>query len=574
MLQLRLEMRDWWALLATLGLLGAFLGAQATDPQGWGMKVPELLVASFHWLGIALAWWLGVGCSPLVAAHLLPPGDYLPLVTAVAAVATVPVLRRYLYSQRHSDLGPLVAIRLERLRGILSCQAVVLCAVAVAFTKGALEPKTAVTLALASVSLGSLALALYSPAAAFMGSVAWAAACGIAGLVIARREDWLAIEPRSTAMAVGLIASAFTLWALAGWLRRHPAVWNSADRSGAVELPLVPLALVVEWVAFGVALVSSALVLTAGAGPAPLQSVGTFVGVGVLLAAALLDLALVPRWHAEWLVYLAQVTMLGAYVDYRIAFPLPRATDAAVLTLLAYLDLAIAEVLEQSRRALYARPMRIFSLVLPLLPLLEFLRITGLDELSLFYLAAAATFYAVAGAQLRSKSLGYGAAVFYNVVLWVLWSRIGWRVADHPQFFLVPVGLSALLFAEVNRRELGRHSVNTIRSVGLLIIYVSLAIPIWQFQSFGAWVTFLVCALLSIFAGIGFRLQTFLWMGVASFVLNLVYEMARVSVDYALAKWAIMFVLGLSLVFFVALNEKKRIVALLQSYYEQVRQWE
>jgi hypothetical protein len=204
----------------------------------------------------------------------------------------------------------------------------------------------------------------------------------------------------------------------------------------------------------------------------------------------------------------------------------------------------------------------------------EFFRQGGLDELSAFHLAAAATFYGIACAQLRWKSLGYGAAVLYNVALWVLWSRIGWRVADHPQFFLVPVGLSAILFAEVNRRELGRQAVNTIRSVGLLIIYVSLAIPIWQFQSFGAWVTFLICALLSIFAGIGFRLQTFLWMGVASFVLDLVYEMARVSVDYALAKWAIMFVLGLSFVFFVALNEKKRIVATLQGYFEQVRQWE
>lgn len=63
-------------------------------------------------------------------------------------------------------------------------------------------------------------------------------------------------------------------------------------------------------------------------------------------------------------------------------------------------------------------------------------------------------------------------------------------------------------------------------------------------------------------------------MGVASFVMDLAYEMARVSVDYAFAKWLIMLVTGCALFFFVALNEKKRIVATLQGYYEQVRQWE
>ena len=45
------------------------------------------------------------------------------------------------------------------------------------------------------------------------------------------------------------------------------------------------------------------------------------MGVGVILGAALLHILLVPRWQAEWLVYLAQAVMLAAYVDYRLAFP-------------------------------------------------------------------------------------------------------------------------------------------------------------------------------------------------------------------------------------------------------------
>ena len=139
---------------------------------------------------------------------------------------------------------------------------------------------------------------------------------------------------------------------------------------------------------------------------------------------------------------------------------------------------------------------------------------------------------------------------------------------------MVPVGFSTILFAEAHRRELGRSTVNSIRSAGLLIIYASLAVPIWQFASFGAWLTLLVASLVGIFLGIGLRLQTFLWLGLATFVLDVVYEMGRVSLDHAMAKWAIMLALGLCLVLFVALNEKKRIVETMRLYYEQTRLWE
>ena len=81
-------------------------------------------------------------------------------------------------------------------------------------------------------------------------------------------------------------------------------------------------------------------------------------------------------------------------------------------------------------------------------------------------------------------------------------------------------------------------------------------------------------SLLGVFVGIGLRLQTFLWLGLTTFVLDVVYEMGRVSVDYAMAKWAIMLALGITLVLFVALNEKKRILSQMLDYYAQVRTWE
>ena len=213
--------------------------------------------------------------------------------------------------------------------------------------------------------------------------------------------------------------------------------------------------------------------------------------------------------------------------------------------------------------------------MLPGLPLLQLVGRGGLDEVSLFHLLAAGTFYGIACGQLRWKTLGYAAAVLYNAALWVLWSRLGWKLATHPQFFLVPVGLSTILFAEVNRRELGRSNVNTIRTVGLTIIYLSLAVPIWQFESFGAWVALLLGSLVGVFVGIGLRLQIVSLDGADDLRCStVIYEMGRVSLDYAFAKWAIMLALGIGLVLFVALNEKKRIVSTMRLYFDQARLWE
>ena len=56
-----------------------------------------------------------------------------------------------------------------------------------------------------------------------------------------------------------------------------------------------------------------------------------------------------------------------------------------------------------------------------------------------------------------------------------------------------------------------------------------------------------------------------------TFLADVLYELGTVSLDHALAKWAIMLSLGILLVFFVALNEKKQIVATMRGCFDEVR---
>jgi hypothetical protein len=328
-----------------------------------------------------------------------------------------------------------------------------------------------------------------------------------------------------------------------------------------------------ERVAFVASLIAAVAVLFSAAN-ATAGSAAVALGVGTLVALGVFYALLAWRWDAEWLVYGAECACVGAYLLYRSARPVNDAVDAVVLLLLSFLDFGMSQALERFRLRLYARPTCCFSLVLPLLPLAAALLRGQWDEASMLAFFGAATFYGIACHEKGWKPLGYASAVLYNAFLWLMWARLGWAFAAHPQFYLIPVGLSAILFAEANREDLGRQNVNIIRGLGSMVIYVSTALPMWQFQSFGAWAMLLFLALTGIFAGIALRVQSFLWLGLVCFAFALLYPLSRAGLEHPLARWAIMLGTGLSLVLFVALNEKQRIVATLREYYEEVRGWE
>ncbi len=566
---------DWWMSMATLGLAAVYLVLAGSDTRSWIARDPVVLPSGLHVIVVLGLWWLGVGHSPLY--RLLPPAvDYYPIATAIAALTAIHLARRFAFPEVGGEPGWVGAGRPTVARQALAMQAGLLAILAIVFTGGIISGTTVATVFLASMAIAMAALMSGWEPAAGLASVTWAGAWSILGAWLARRLGLLAADQQAILAASGTLISAFVLWVVAGILRGGG--WTVKSAIMPEESPDAPLGLrfarVLEGVASATGLLASAAVLAMGLREGVSQPWVALAGLGVLLASAILHVALAPRWRSEVPVYVAQALMVGAYVEFRLAFSMSSAVDAAVLTLLAYLDMAMAEVMERlDRGGYYTRPTRYTSLVLPILPLLPLFRTGIRDEITLFYLAAAAAFYATACGRLRWKSLGYAAAVFANSALWLLWSLIGCRLAEYPQLYLVPVGLSAILFAEVNR-ELGRAAVNAIRSVGLTVIYVALAMPIWQFASFTAWLILLLASLLGVFIGIGLRLQTFLWLGLATFVLDVVYEMGRMTVDHAMAKWAIMLGLGISLVLFVALNEKKRILSQMLDYYAHVRSWE
>ena len=357
----------------------------------------------------------------------------------------------------------------------------------------------------------------------------------------------------------GLVAG-FAILTVAGLLRRRKDSAADHDADARSAWLVHGLAMAVEQVEFVGVLLAAGLVGVAAAGPSPLSGWLSAAGIGSLMAVALWLLVLVPRWQREWLVYLSQAALVGAYVLYRLAHPLDLSSDSAILTLFAFIDLGIAEVLDRLRLPIYARPTRYASLVLPVLPLVHIVGTRGMGDLTVFHLVSPrGPFTPWLAGRSRWKTLGTPPGYFTTPRSGCCGDR--WA-GSSP---IIPSSTSCRsacrrFCSRKRTRELGRETVNTVRTAGLIVTYLAMAAPIWQDRSFGDWVALLLGSLVGLFFGIGLRVQTFVWLGLVTFLLDVLYELGRVSLDHALAKWAIMLSLGILLVFFVALNEKKQIV--------------
>jgi len=330
------------------------------------------------------------------------------------------------------------------------------------------------------------------------------------------------------------------------------------------------VALALEQASLFASLLALSATIAAGfEGPAPL-----WIGVGVIAGLSVFYSILASRRQREWLLYAALASLVGSYVYYRVFVSLSVYLDVTLLAVFCCLLFGFSEYFETRARPLYARSALNFSLFLGSIAPLYALARRELDDPSLSLVSFSALFFSAVSYRRHWKNSGYLAGVLYNVVLWMWWIRTGWRIADHPQFYLVPVGFSAILFAEVNRGQLGVQNLNTIRSAGSLVVALSTAVPIWQFQSFGSWLFLLLGSLAGVFAGIALRVQTFVWMGLFFFLGDVGYQLFEVGREYQLAKWAIMVGLGIMLLVFVALNERKQIGATLLAKFQEVREWE
>jgi len=281
-------------------------------------------------------------------------------------------------------------------------------------------------------------------------------------------------------------------------------------------------------------------------------------------------------------VYVAEVMLALLFLHIRLTMPwlftgfIERYWPLVVM-LIAYFGVVTSEALRRRNLLVLARPIERTGAFLPLLPVLGFwLASSEVDFSMLLFLVGG--LYGLLAILRRSFTFGLLAAVAGNAGLWYVWQRTtDYGLLQHPQLWLIPVGLSVLLAAYLNEDKLTEDQMTGIRYLSLVTIYVSSTADIFiNGVANSPWLPLILgsFSLAGVFAGILFRIRGLLLLGAIFLLLSITTMIWYASSNFGWTwLWYVAgIVTGATIIFMFALFEKKRAEVL--RVVEGLKEWE
>jgi hypothetical protein len=281
-------------------------------------------------------------------------------------------------------------------------------------------------------------------------------------------------------------------------------------------------------------------------------------------------------------VYVAEVMLALLFLHIRLTLPwlftgfLERYWPLAVMVI-AYLGVVTSESLRRRALLVLAQPLERTGVFLPLLPVLGFWLASSDVDFSLL-LFVVGGLYALLSILRRSFVFGLLAAVAGNGGLWYILHRTdSYQFLQHPQLWLIPVGLSALLAAYLNEKNLSDDQMAGIRYLSLVTIYVSSTADVFiNGVANSPWLPLILgsFSLAGVFAGIIFRIRGLLLLGAVFLLLSIVTMIwyASANLGWTWLWYVAGIVTGATIIFMFAVFEKKRSEVL--RLVEGLKEWE
>jgi len=154
----------------------------------------------------------------------------------------------------------------------------------------------------------------------------------------------------------------------------------------------------------------------------------------------------------------------------------------------------------------------------------------------------------------------------------------GWMAAglNHPQYLLVPVGLTALVLLKVFEERLSAPALQRCRAAAVTLIYAASAFePLAMPTPWALWLCALVCVL-GVAAGIAFKVRSYVFLGTGFLVTTVVSSLARYGIQQPRVGALLLSGLGLLVVAFMVLVTTRRseLLARYQRARSMLAQWE
>ncbi len=257
-----------------------------------------------------------------------------------------------------------------------------------------------------------------------------------------------------------------------------------------------------------------------------------------------------------------------------------------VVFAIAMISAGIGEWLLRTNQRIIADPVGRSSLLLPIIPLsgVWFFHPVGAEWLwsdwgrYSFLLLSASLIYGIQSWVRDSVGLRALASALVLFSFWAfLQSNPNLQFTEHPQFWILPPSLAALLFVESNRKRLSASVVLATRYLAVMMAYLSSTTEVFLKAFEGQlWqpILLLALALAGVAAGIVMRVRAFLYCGLAFTMIALLGMVwhAQQAIGQVWPWWAFGIATGVGLIVLLGYFEKNRpkVVA----YLEQFKRWE
>ena len=234
-----------------------------------------------------------------------------------------------------------------------------------------------------------------------------------------------------------------------------------------------------------------------------------------------------------------------------------------VVMAIAYAGVATSEALRRRQVLVLAQPIERTGVFLPLLPVIGFWVIQSKVDFSAL-LFVVGGIYGLLSILRRSFIFGIVAAVAGNGGLWYLLHRTdSYQFLQHPQLWLIPIGLSVLLAAYLNEDDFTEDQMAGIRYMSLVMIYASSTADIFvNGVAESPWLPLVLAglSLAGVFSGIVFRIRGLLLLGCVFLLIAIITMIwyASANLGWTWLWYVAGIATGATIIFMFALFEKKR----------------
>ena len=253
-----------------------------------------------------------------------------------------------------------------------------------------------------------------------------------------------------------------------------------------------------------------------------------------------------------------------------------------LIMFVAFAGAGLSEIFHRRKLPVLSLPLERTALLLPVLPVIGFWIITGelnwgLTDRTPWLWFLIAGFYGMMAQMRRSPVSAVLAVLSANMGIWIALRLGDISFFEHPQLWLIPIALCALVAEFMNRERLTKGQSTAFRYAALSTIYVSSTADMFIAgigQNFWLPIVLMLLAVAGALVGVLLRIRSFLILGIIFLVIDILSLIWYAAVDLEQTwLWYVSFIaLGAAIIAVFAFFEKRRNNVL--AAVQKLRKWE